>query len=52
MYFALSMLSPSNIKDKIGEMQQMTPVELVKGFFKIFFYMFYYAGYGVMVVLR
>ncbi|XP_054285011.1 ryanodine receptor isoform X1 [Macrosteles quadrilineatus] len=52
LYFLLGMFSPSNIKAKIGEMQQMTPVELLLGFFKIFFYMFYYAGYSVSVVLK
>ncbi|XP_046677460.1 LOW QUALITY PROTEIN: ryanodine receptor-like [Homalodisca vitripennis] len=52
LYFVLSMLSPSNIKNKINEMQQMSTVELVVGFFKIFFYMFYYAGFSVSVVLK
>ncbi|BES99791.1 ryanodine receptor [Nesidiocoris tenuis] len=48
----LLMLSPSNIKAKIGEMQQMTVLELVIGFFKLYFYMFYYCGYGASVILK
>nr|AHW99829.1 ryanodine receptor [Sogatella furcifera] len=52
IYFVLTMLSPSNIKTKINEMQQMSVPELVVGFFKIFFYMFYYSGFSVSVVLR
>uniref|UniRef100_A0A0K8TI63 Ryanodine receptor 44F n=1 Tax=Lygus hesperus TaxID=30085 RepID=A0A0K8TI63_LYGHE len=48
----LAMLSPTNIKAKIGEMQQMTVLELIIGFFKLYFYMFYYSGYGVSLVLK
>nr|QCQ73687.1 ryanodine receptor [Mythimna separata] len=49
---AFSSLSPSNIKQKIADMQQMPPAELAVGFFKMFFYLFYYLGYGVLVVVR
>lgn len=49
--YSLSMLSPANIKAKIGEMQQMTIPELIIGFFKMFFYSFYYSGYGVSLIL-
>ncbi|XP_014249566.1 ryanodine receptor isoform X2 [Cimex lectularius] len=47
-----SMLSPANIKAKIAEMQQMTVLELVVAFFKLYFYAFYYSGYGVSLVLK
>ncbi|GBP39010.1 Ryanodine receptor [Eumeta japonica] len=47
-----SSLSPSNIKQKIADMQQMPPSELVVGFFKMFFYLFYYFGYGILVIVR
>ncbi|XP_075987925.1 ryanodine receptor isoform X13 [Anticarsia gemmatalis] len=49
---AFSSLSPSNIKQKIADMQQMPPADLAVGFFKMFFYLFYYLGYGVLVVVR
>lgn len=49
--YGLSMLSPTNIKHKISEMQQMTIPELIMGFFKMIFYSFYYSGYGVSLVL-
>lgn len=48
----LSLLSPKNIKNKISEMQQMSPVELVMTFFKMYFYIFYYSGYCVYAILR
>uniref|UniRef100_A0A6P7G955 Ryanodine receptor-like n=1 Tax=Diabrotica virgifera virgifera TaxID=50390 RepID=A0A6P7G955_DIAVI len=50
--FGLSTLSPSNIKHKISEMQQMTFTELFIGFFKMIFFAFYYSGFGVAVVIR
>lgn len=50
--YSLSALSPSNIKHKISEMQQMSIVELFVGFFKLIFYAFYYSGFGVAVILR
>ncbi|KAL3284793.1 hypothetical protein HHI36_018934 [Cryptolaemus montrouzieri] len=50
--YGLSSLSPSNIKHKISEMQQMTIPELFIGFFKLIFYSFYYSGYGVAIVLQ
>ncbi|XP_073986803.1 ryanodine receptor isoform X3 [Rhodnius prolixus] len=48
----ISMMSPSNIKAKINEMQQMTVLELLVSFFKLFFYGFYYTGYGFSLVLK
>ena len=51
VYFCFSMLSPSNIKAKIGELQQMTFLEIFIGFFKMIFYSFYYSGFGVSVVI-
>ncbi|XP_046400098.1 ryanodine receptor isoform X3 [Ischnura elegans] len=51
-YFILSMLSPSNIKHKFQEMQKMSYLELIIGFFKLIFYAFYYSGFGVSVVIK
>lgn len=45
-------LSPGNIKTKLGEFQQLSPVEQVTAFFKMFFYIFYYSGYGVAAVIK
>ncbi|XP_035704010.1 ryanodine receptor isoform X5 [Folsomia candida] len=39
-----STISPNNIKRKVREVQQMTPVEMVLGFFKFIFYIFYATG--------
>lgn len=50
--FGLSSLSPSNIKHKIAEMQQMTFTELFVGFFKLIFFAFYYSGFGVALVIK
>nr|CAD7256109.1 unnamed protein product [Timema shepardi] len=52
IYFCFVMLSPSNIKNKINEIQQMTIPEICIGFFKMIFYAFYYSGFGVSVVIR
>ncbi|XP_043461888.1 ryanodine receptor isoform X4 [Leptopilina heterotoma] len=52
IYFFFSMFSPTNIKNKISEMQQMTIPELFIGFFKMIFYAFYYSGFGVGVVIQ
>ncbi|XP_060521135.1 ryanodine receptor isoform X2 [Cylas formicarius] len=52
IYFALSALSPSNIKHRISEMQQMTFPEIIIAFFKLIFYAFYYSGFGVAVVIQ
>nr|CAD7424343.1 unnamed protein product [Timema monikensis] len=52
IYFCFVMLSPSNIKNKINEIQQMTIPEIFIGFFKMIFYAFYYSGFGVSVVIR
>lgn len=45
-------LSPTNIKNKINEMQQMTTIELIKSFFKLWFYLMFYTGYSGFYVLR
>lgn len=50
--FGLSSLSPSNIKHKITELQQMTFSELFIGFFKLMFFAFYYSGFGVALVIK
>ncbi|KAK4873043.1 hypothetical protein RN001_015072 [Aquatica leii] len=50
--YGFSSLSPSSLKHKFNEMQQMTVLELVMGFFKTILYAFYYSGYGVSIVLR
>ncbi|KAJ8959410.1 hypothetical protein NQ318_022100 [Aromia moschata] len=52
IYYGFSSLSPSNIKHKIAEMQQMTFSELFVGFFRMIFYAFYYSGFGVAVVIK
>ncbi|KRF97582.1 uncharacterized protein Dwil_GK20678, isoform D [Drosophila willistoni] len=50
--FGVHMLSPSNIKHQIGVMQTKSIPELIVGFFKIIFYMFYYTGYAHFCVVR
>ncbi|CAH2015696.1 unnamed protein product [Acanthoscelides obtectus] len=50
--YGLSSLSPSNVKHKIAEMQQMTFGELFLGFFRLIFYAFYYSGFGVAVIIK
>lgn len=45
-------LSPTNIKNKINEIQQMTTVELITSFFKLWFYLMFYTGYSGFYVLR
>ncbi|KRF79239.1 uncharacterized protein Dvir_GJ21297, isoform M [Drosophila virilis] len=50
--FGVHMLSPSNIKHQIGVMQTKSIPELIVGFFKIIFYMFYYTGYAHYCVVR
>lgn len=52
VYFFFSMFSPTNIKNKISEMQQMTIPELFVGFFKLIFYAFYYSGFGFGCVIN
>lgn len=49
---ALFLISPTNIKHQIGVMQTMTVPELIIGFFKLFFYAFYYIGYGFYAMFR
>jgi ryanodine receptor 2 len=48
----MAMLSPSNIKAKIIELQQMTIPEILIAFFKMIFYAFYYSGFGVSIIMR
>ncbi|XP_049307123.1 ryanodine receptor isoform X17 [Bactrocera dorsalis] len=50
--FIVHILSPSNIKHQIGVMQTKSVPELIIGFFKMIFYMFYYTGYGNFCVVR
>jgi ryanodine receptor 2 len=50
--YGLSALSPSNIKHKIAEMQQMTIPELFIGFFRMIMYAFYYSGFGVAIIFK
>jgi ryanodine receptor 2 len=52
LYFCMAMLSPSNIKAKINELQQMTVPEIFIAFFKMIFYAFYYSGFGVSIIIR
>jgi ryanodine receptor 2 len=52
LYFCVTMLSPSHIKAKINELQQMTIPEILIAFFKMIFYAFYYSGFGVSIILR
>ncbi|KAH1010100.1 hypothetical protein HUJ05_004454 [Dendroctonus ponderosae] len=52
IYYGFSALSPSNIKHRLNEMQQMTIPELFIGFFKLIFYTFYYSGFGMAVVIK
>ena len=51
IYFFFSMFSPTNIKNKIADMQQMSIPELFVGFFKIIFYAFYYSAFGFSCVI-
>lgn len=46
------LLSPTNIKHQISVLQTKTVPELIVGFFKLFFYAFYYTGYGFYAILR
>lgn len=50
--FSVHMLSPANIKHQINVMQTKSVPELIIGFFKIIFYIFYYTGYGNFCVVR
>ncbi|XP_018801106.1 PREDICTED: ryanodine receptor isoform X11 [Bactrocera latifrons] len=50
--FIVHILSPSNIKHQIGVMQTKSLPELIIGFFKMIFYIFYYTGYGNFCVVR
>ncbi|KAK6632420.1 hypothetical protein RUM44_007462 [Polyplax serrata] len=44
--------SPTNMKHRLLEFQQKTPLEQLNCFFKLFFYMFYYSGYGIASVIK
>lgn len=46
IFFFFSMFSPSNIKSRIADLQQMTIPEIIIGFFKLIYYAFYYSGFG------
>nr|XP_036227355.1 ryanodine receptor isoform X12 [Bactrocera oleae] len=50
--FIVHILSPSNIKHQIGIMQTKSVAELIIGFFKMIFYIFFYTGYGNFCVVR
>lgn len=50
--FGIHMLSPANIKHQIGVMQTKSIPDLIIGFFKTIFYIFYYTGYGNMCVVK
>ncbi|KAL0274262.1 UNVERIFIED_CONTAM: hypothetical protein PYX00_006731 [Menopon gallinae] len=52
LQFFLQFLKPGNIKSKIAEFQQKTPLEQVTAFFKMFFYLFYYSGFGVASIIK
>ncbi|CAB3362502.1 Hypothetical predicted protein [Cloeon dipterum] len=52
IHTCLAMLSPANLKLKLAEIQQMSGPELVVGFFKMFFYIFYYFGFGVATIIK
>ena len=51
IYFFFSMFSPSNIKNRIAELHQMTITEILIGFIKMIFYAFYYSGFGVSSII-
>lgn len=51
LVYGLSMLSPSNIRKQIRDMKHKTYPELIVGFFKMIFAIFYYTGYlGVYII--
>lgn len=51
IFYGLSMLSPSNIRKQMREMKQKSYPELVIGFFKMIFAIFYNIGYfGVYLI--
>lgn len=45
-------MSPGNIKHQISVLQTKSVPELIVGFFKSIFYLFYYLGYGVSCVIK
>ncbi|KAL5285595.1 hypothetical protein ACFFRR_007348 [Megaselia abdita] len=45
-------LSPANIKHQIAVLQTKTPPEIIIGFFKLIFYLFYYTGYAHFAIVR
>lgn len=48
----MHLFSPTNIKHQLSIMQTMSIPELIIGFFKAIFYVFYYSGYGVIGVIK
>ncbi|XP_023317849.1 ryanodine receptor isoform X1 [Trichogramma pretiosum] len=51
IYYFFSIFSPSNIKTKIGELHQMSYLEICLGFIKTIFLAFYWSGFGVTSVI-
>jgi ryanodine receptor 2 len=51
IYFFFSMFSPTNIKNMISDIQQMSIPELLIGFFKLIFYSVYYLGFGISCII-
>ena len=52
LLFGLSMLSPSNVKKQVHELKQKSYPELVVGFFKLIFSLFYYFGYFFFYLIK
>lgn len=50
--FSMHLFSVTNIKHQLSVMQTMSIPELIIGFFKSIFYVFYYSGYGVFGVIK
>lgn len=50
--FTMHIFSPTNIKHQLSIMQTMSIPDLIIGFFKAIFYVFYYSGYGVFGVIK
>lgn len=48
----MHIFSLTNIKHQLSIMQTMSIPELIIGFFKSIFYVFYYSGYGVIGVIK
>lgn len=48
----MHIFSLTNIKHQLSIMQTMSIPELIIGFFKAIFYVFYYSGYGIIGVIK